>query len=41
MGSGTTGEAAIKNGRSFIGIEISPDYFEISNKRIEKVLKNK
>ena len=41
MGSGTTGEAALKNGRAFIGVEISPEYFEISRKRIEKFTEKK
>lgn len=35
MGSGTTGMAALDNGRRFIGIEIVPDYVELSKKRIE------
>lgn len=34
MGSGTTGVAAIKTGRNFIGIEIDPGYFAIAEKRI-------
>jgi DNA modification methylase len=34
MGSGTTGVAAVKLGRKFIGIEIDPGYFEIACKRI-------
>src|SRR3990167_254693 len=34
MGSGTTGVAAIKLGRKFIGIEIDPTYFAIAAKRI-------
>jgi site-specific DNA-methyltransferase (adenine-specific) len=34
MGSGTTGVAAIKAGRRFVGIEIDPTYFEIAVKRI-------
>ena len=34
MGSGTTGVAAIRLGRSFIGIEKEPKYFEIANRRI-------
>lgn len=38
MGSGTTAEACIKTGRRFIGVEISPAYFEIAVKRIEKAL---
>jgi len=36
MGSGTTGIAAKNLGREFIGIEISPEYFEIAKQRIEK-----
>lgn len=34
-GSGTTGVAAIKMGRSFIGIEREPAYFDIMRRRIE------
>ena len=34
MGSGTTAIAAIKNNRSFIGIDISPEYVEMANNRI-------
>lgn len=34
MGSGTTGIAALKNKRKFIGVEISENYFAISNKRL-------
>ena len=36
MGSGTTGVAAIQLGRSFIGIEREPKYFDIACKRIEQ-----
>ncbi len=36
MGSGTTGVAALMENRKFIGIEVSPDYFELSIKRIKK-----
>ena len=36
MGSGTTGVAAIKTGRRFIGIEIDPHYFDIACERIAK-----
>jgi DNA modification methylase len=39
MGSGTTGVAAAKLGRKFIGIEIDPNYFEIACKRIEEAYK--
>ncbi len=35
MGSGTTGIAAVKMGRSFIGCEIDPAYFDIACRRIE------
>ena len=35
MGSGTTGVAAIKLGRRFIGIEIEPKYFDIACRRIK------
>ena len=37
MGSGSAGEAAIMENRSFIGIEICEAYFEIACQRIEKV----
>jgi DNA modification methylase len=39
MGSGTTGEAAVKLGRSFTGIEIEPKYFDMACKRISEALK--
>lgn len=35
MGSGTTGVAAVQRGKSFIGIEREPAYFEIACQRIE------
>jgi len=38
MGSGTTGVAAVKLGRKFIGIEIEPKYFEIACRRIQAAL---
>jgi site-specific DNA-methyltransferase (adenine-specific) len=38
MGSGSTGVAAVKEGRSFIGVEIEPAYFEIACRRIEAAL---
>ena len=34
MGSGTTGIAAVKLGRSFIGVEIDKDYFSLAKRRI-------
>lgn len=36
MGSGTTGVACVKEGRSFIGIELDEEYFEIACKRIKE-----
>jgi DNA modification methylase len=38
MGSGTTGVAAVKLGRRFIGIEIEPKYFDIACRRIQAAL---
>ncbi len=34
LGSGTTGKMAVLGGRNFIGIEISPEYMAIAEKRI-------
>jgi len=33
-GSGTTGEVALLNSRNFIGLEVNPDYAEISRNRL-------
>jgi site-specific DNA-methyltransferase (adenine-specific) len=38
MGSGTTGVAAVRLERQFIGVEIDPDYFAIAVKRISAEL---
>lgn len=38
MGSGTTGVAALKQGRRFIGIERDPRYFDLACRRIDAVL---
>lgn len=38
MGSGTTGVAAVRLGRRFVGIEIEPRYFDIAVKRISQEL---
>jgi len=39
MGSGTTGVAAVKLGRRFIGIEIEPKYFDIACRRVSEALR--
>ena len=39
MGSGTTGVACVNLGRSFIGIEREPTYFDIACRRIEEAYK--
>jgi DNA modification methylase len=36
LGSGTTGVACAKLGRTFIGIELDERYFQIACKRIQK-----
>ncbi|WP_417623060.1 DNA-methyltransferase [Parasphingorhabdus sp.] len=41
MGSGTTGVAAKKLGRKFIGIELDKNYFDIAKERISKTEKHK
>lgn len=37
MGSGSTGEACLRTGRKFIGIEKDPGYFEIAKERLQRV----
>lgn len=41
MGSGTTGVACINTGRSFIGIEKEPKYFEVACNRIRRAWQDK
>jgi len=41
MGSGTTGVAAVHQGRRFIGIEQNPDYFDIAVNRIRGAIVDK
>lgn len=36
MGSGTTGVAAVRNGRFFIGMELDEGYFKIAQDRIQR-----
>jgi len=38
-GAGTTALVATKNNRQFIGIELNPDYIQISKKRLEPYIK--
>lgn len=40
-GSGTTGIAAIREGRQYIGIELEEEYLKVSIKRIKDALKDK
>ena len=40
MGVGSTGEAAIRNGRRFIGIELDKTYFKAAKKRLNDVKKS-
>ncbi|MGL5094194.1 MAG: DNA-methyltransferase, partial [Planctomycetia bacterium] len=35
MGSGTTGVAAVSTGRRFVGIELTPHYFDVACRRVE------
>ena len=39
MGSGSTAEAALRANRKYIGSEMSTEYLDISNKRLEPFLK--
>lgn len=41
MGSGTTGVAAVKMGKKFVGIEREPKYFDIACKRLEDAQRQK
>ena len=36
-GSGTTGQVALQNGRKYIGIELNPEYIELTKRRLSKV----
>lgn len=37
MGGGSTGEAAIKLGRDFIGMELDPQFYDMATKRLARV----
>ena len=41
MGSGTTGVAAVERGKTFVGIEREPKYFDIACRRIEQAYKQR
>ena len=38
MGSGSTGEASLKNNRNFIGIELDENYYNIAYDRINNCI---
>lgn len=38
MGGGSVGEGCVRTGRSYVGIELSQEYFEISRNRLTAVL---
>jgi len=38
MGSGTTGAACVQTGRRFVGIDISPEYCAIAQRRIQEAI---
>ena len=38
MGSGTTGVAAVKLNRRFVGIDVEKEYFDLAEKRIRDIL---
>ena len=38
MGGGSVGEACIRTGRGYVGVELSREYFEISRARLETLL---
>lgn len=40
MGSGSTGVACVNTGRSFIGMELDPEYFATAQSRIREASKN-
>ena len=39
MGSGTTAVSALKTDRKFVGYDISKEYIDLAEKRIESLLK--
>lgn len=41
MGSGSTGVACVNTNRDFIGFELTEQYFNIAEERIEKAVEKK
>lgn len=41
MGGGSVGEACIRTGRGYVGIELSQEYYDISRNRLTAVLSEK
>lgn len=40
-GSGTTGQAAVQHGRRYLGVELNPEYVELTRTRLELVIQAK
>lgn len=40
-GSGTTGQVALQHGRRYLGVELNPEYVELTRARLEEVIKDK
>ena len=40
MGGGSVGEACVATGRGYIGIELSPEYYQLSEERLRGVMKS-
>ena len=40
MGAGSTGVACLNTGREFVGIELDPEYYQITKERIEQHVEN-
>jgi site-specific DNA-methyltransferase (adenine-specific) len=38
MGSGSTGEACLRSGRRFMGVELSPEYYDVAKNRLKGVV---
>ena len=37
LGSGTTGQVALRMGRRFVGVELNPEYVEIAKRRMKEL----